>query len=407
MGDKVAFILKGYPRLSETFIAQEMLALERRGIKLQIISLRHATDATTHAVHNEILAPVVYLPEYLHEEIVRTWRGCWRARKLEGFRTVLRLWWRDFKRDPSRNRIRRLGQAFVLATELDADVVQLHAHFLHTPASVARYSSVLTNKPWSVSAHAKDIWTSPDWELQEKLASCEWAVTCTSVNRHHLRKLANEPERVRLLYHGLDLQRFPPPVTRQSTRASVVLLSVGRAVDKKGYDDLLEALALLPKALDWRFVHIGGGELALDLKQQAKRLKIDQQITWLGPQSQDEVLNQYRRADIFVLASRVSRNGDRDGLPNVLMEAQSQNLPCVSTHVSAIPELIEHEISGILVPPEEPAALAAALERLVRDPDLRRQLGHAGNDVVRKRFSLESNIEPLIKQFERVTGDQR
>lgn len=406
MGDKVAFILKGYPRLSETFIAQEMLALERRGIKLHIISLRHPTDPTTHRVHDEISAPVAYLPEYLHQEVGRVLRGWWAARRLPGYREVLRVWWRDFKRDRSRNRLRRLGQAFVLAVELPPEVTKLHAHFLHTPASVTRYSSILTGKPWSVSAHAKDIWTSPDWEMREKLASCEWAVTCTSVNHQHLSRLTHDSDRVRLLYHGLDLERFPRPVARRQNPEPVGLLSVGRAVDKKGYDDLLEALAHLSSSIDWHFVHIGGGELIHQLKAQAVKLGIDRQITWLGPQSQDEVLRQYLAAEIFVLASRVSADGDRDGLPNVLMEAQSQGLPCVTTWVSAIPELIEDETSGILVPERDPQALAAGLERLIRDPELRQRLGNAGSETVRARFSLDANIEPLVERFKQDGGAQ-
>ena len=200
---------------------------------------------------------------------------------------------------------------------------------------MARYTSILTGIPWSVSAHAKDIWTSPNWELSEKLASCDWAVTCTSVNHQHLSALACDPERVKLLYHGLDLERFPQPSEKGDAGAVVTLLSVGRAVDKKGYEDLLSALAALPRNLNWRLVHIGGGPLSKKLSAQALSLGIDQRIVWMGPQSHLEVLRQYRRADIFVLASRVSADGDRDGLPNVLMEAQSQCLPCVSTQVSA------------------------------------------------------------------------
>ena len=402
MGDKVAFILKGYPRLSETFIAQEILALERGGIGIHIISLRHPTDPTTHGVHDQITASISYLPEYLHHAPWRVFRAWWLGRKLGGYAEVWRLWWRDFKRDPTRNRVRRLGQAFVLAVELDSEVIQLHAHFLHTPASVARYASVLTGKPWSVSAHAKDIWTSPEWELSEKLASCDWAVTCTSVNHQHLRGLARDPARVQLLYHGLDLERFSQPANRSPKAGPVVLLSVGRAVDKKGYDDLLDALARLSPGLEWRFVHIGGGQLIGKLKSQADRLGIGPRATWLGAQSQEAVLREYERADIFVLASRVSRDGDRDGLPNVLMEAQSQCLPCVSTRVSAIPELIEDGKSGLLVPERQPDALAKALERLIADPELRRKLGDAGNKIVRARFSLQANIAPLIEKFEEV-----
>ncbi|HKS89706.1 MAG TPA: colanic acid biosynthesis glycosyltransferase WcaL, partial [Stellaceae bacterium] len=158
---RVAFVLKGYPRLSETFIAQEILALERRGLAIDIVSLRHPTDRATHPVHGRIAAPVLYLPEYLKDEPRRVWASWRRARRLAGYRAARRQWLADLIRDPTPNRIRRFGQALVLAAEIGADVRHLHAHFLHTPASVTRYAALMRGLPWSVSAHAKDIWTIP------------------------------------------------------------------------------------------------------------------------------------------------------------------------------------------------------------------------------------------------------
>jgi glycosyltransferase involved in cell wall biosynthesis len=402
---RVAFVVKGYPRLSETFIAQEILALEQRGLDILIVSLRHPTDRVSHPVHREIRAPVRYLPEYLHDEPARVLRG-WRwARRLPGYRAAWRGWLADLLRDPTPNRIRRFGQALVLAAELPADIRQLHAHFLHTPASVARYAAAIRGLDWSVSAHAKDLWTIPSWEKREKLASARWAVTCTEHGRHHLADLAPRPDRVALSYHGLDLVRFPP-VLRRPTGADggdharpVTMLSVGRAVEKKGYDDLLAALALLPAGLAWRLVHIGGGALADRLKRQAAQLGLDPHIEWRGAQPQPAVLAAYREADLFVLAAKVARDGDRDGLPNVLIEAQSQGLACVATRLPGISELIDDGQSGTLVPPAEPRALAAALERLIRTPALRQRLGEAGEARVRGHFDMNSSIELLVECF--------
>ena len=155
------FVLKGYPRLSETFIAQEIRALEQRGLVIRIASLRHPTDRKTHPIAAEIKAAVDYLPEYLYREPLRVWRGWRRARRLPGYRAARTAWLRDLRRDRSPNRGRRFGQALVLAAELPATVQHLHAHFLHTPASVARYAAMMTGRPWSASAHAKDIRTTP------------------------------------------------------------------------------------------------------------------------------------------------------------------------------------------------------------------------------------------------------
>lgn len=399
---RVAFILKGYPRLSETFIAQEIAALERRGLDILIVSLRRPTDARRHRLHDTIRARVLYLPEYLLLEPLRVLRAWWKIRQIANYASARRLWLRDLARDPTPNRARRFGQALVLAAELPEDVKHLHAHFLHTPASVTRYAALLLGVPWTGSAHAKDIWTTPEWEKREKLASCEWLVTCTRANREHLAALA-PPGKVELLYHGIDLARFPRNAAigsaRDGSSEPVVILSVARLVEKKGTEILLEALARISPALQWRFVHVGGGPLLKSLQGRAARLGIEERVTWRGALTQDEVLAEYRKADVFALASRIARDGDRDGLPNVIAEAQSQGLACVATRVSAIPELVRDGQTGILVPENDAEALARALESLIADPARRRALGQAAQTRVREGFALEPNIDALARRF--------
>ena len=397
---RIAFVLKGYPRLSESFIAQEILALERLGLDIAIVSLRHPTDAERHPMIDRIRAPVSYLPEYLHQEPGRVWRA-WRAlRRHPGYRAARRAWWRDFRRDRTANRGRRFGQALVLAHELGPTVTHLHAHFLHTPASVARYAAMLVGLPWTASAHAKDIWTTPDWEKAEKLGDCRWLVTCTRANADHLSRLA-PPGRVELVYHGLDPARFntAPKPLEAGRSASINILTVGRAVAKKGLDDLLEALARLPAELDWRLVHVGAGPLLDDLQRHAAARGLAPRIRWRGPLAQPALLAEYRAADLFVLPARIADDGDRDGLPNVLLEAQSQGLACVATRISAIPELIEDGVTGVLVAERDPTALAAAIDGLAGDPERRRRLGEAGRRRVRRDFDFETCLAPLAAKF--------
>lgn len=408
----VAFVLKGYPRLSETFIAQEIKGLEDRGIDIRIFSMRMPTDPTIHPVHREIRAPVVYLPEYLHRQPLRVLKAWRQVRRRAGYRRARNIWLGDLRRDHSRSRLRRFGQALVLAAELPPDVGWLHAHFLHTPASVTRYAAHLLGLPWSASAHAKDIWTTPAWEKRAKLADVRWLVTCTRANAQHLSALvaadraAEDAERVSLVYHGLDLGRFPPPPSppwrsRDGSDAAdpVILLAVARTVEKKGFDILLRALAALPPDLAWRLRHVGGGPLDRALARLAHGLGLDDRIDWLGPQSQDRVLAHYRAADLFVLACRVAADGDRDGLPNVLMEAQSQGLACLSTRVSGIAELIEDGVTGDLAPAGNVPAFAAALARLIRDPQRRARFGAAGMRRVECVFSHELGLETLVRRF--------
>lgn len=403
---KIVVILKGYPRLSETFIAQELLGLERAGFDLTLISMRHPTDAKRHPIHDEIKAPVHYLPEYLYQEPMRVLRGLMKCRSLPGFGTALRAFFTDLRRDPTPNRVRRFGQAAVLCAEWPEGADWLHAHFIHTPASVARYASLMNGTPWTCSAHAKDIWTSPDWELAGKLSDTRWTVTCNGPGFDRLRQLANGRDNVHLSYHGLDLDRFAPFAGEHSMRDGsaasdpVKIISVGRAVDKKGYDVLLKALTLLPHDLSWRFVHIGGGTNLAALRALADSLGIADRITWQGAMDQKDVLELYRQADLFALACRITADGDRDGLPNVLVEASSQRLVCVSTDISGIPELLKDGENGLVVPPEDPQALAAALETLIRDPVLRRHLGEAAERRVRHEFDHHVSIGQLKTLFE-------
>ncbi|MCC6469468.1 MAG: glycosyltransferase family 4 protein [Alphaproteobacteria bacterium] len=398
-------VLKGYPRLSETFIAQEIAALEARGLDMVLVSLRRPTDKHRHPVHGAIKAPVLYLPEYLYREPLRVLRGWRRARRLSGYAAAKGKFLADFRRDRTPNRVRRFGQACVVAAELPDDIGRLHAHFLHTPASVARYAAVMRGLPWSCSAHARDLWITPDWEKREKLADLDWLVTCTKLGFEHLGALAPDRERLALVYHGLDDRRFPEPPPRVGGRDGrrpddpVILVSVGRAVPKKGYDDLLAALALLPADLHWRFVHVGGGAEAPALKQHAAALGIGEKIDWRGAQPQERVIEAYRAGDLFVLASKVDRDGDRDGLPNVLMEAQSQALACVATTAGAIGEFILDGTTGLLCPPNDPPALARAIAALSRDPARRAAMGGAGRKRVVEAFSFRRNIADIAQRF--------
>lgn len=401
MSARVAVVMKCWPRLTETFIAQEMAGLEACGVPLEIWSLRLPTDKTIHPVHARVKATVKYLPEYLRNDPGRVVRAWGRARRLPGYGRAFAAFLRDLRRDRTLNRIRRFGQALVLAAELPAEIGQLYSHFLHTPSSVARYAALMRGLPWGVSAHAKDIWTSAEWDLRQKLGDCDWLMTCTDTGLRHLRRIAPYPERLHLVYHGLDLAHLPAPRLSHARRDGVdpadpvVILSIGRKVEKKGYADLLEALARLPRDLNWRFEHVGSGELGDALKAEAERLGIASRCTWLGAQSQKGVFAAYARADLFVLAAKKAADGDQDGLPNVLMEAGQQGLAIVSTRAAAIGEFITDNDNGLLVDPAAPDQLSAALQALARDPARRARLGARASEVVRTRFSYHAGVERI------------
>jgi len=398
--NRLTVIVKGWPRLSETFVAQELVGLEARGLELDLWSLRHPTDTRQHALHLQLKARVRYLPEYLWHEPGRVLRAIAAALRLPGWPVAVRAFLKDWRRDPTPNRGRRFGQACVLAAEMDPATAHLYAHFIHTPGSVARYAALLRGLGWSASAHAKDIWTTPAWEKAEKLADMAWCTTCTAAGADHLNALV--PGKTHLVYHGLDLARWPAPSAPRSLRDGsdasdpVQIVSVGRLVAKKGYDDLIAALGRLDKNMGWRLVHIGGGPLKETLQAQAVRAGIADRIDWRGAQDQTAVRAALAAGDLFVLASRVAADGDRDGLPNVLMEAASQGLALVATEIAAIPEFV-NAACGVLVPPGDPAALATALQTLLRDPAARARLGAAAQSRVQQDFPFARGREALYQ----------
>ncbi|WGI22242.1 glycosyltransferase family 4 protein [Amylibacter sp. IMCC11727] len=399
---KLAVVVKGWPRLSETFIAQELLALEQAGHHFDIWSLRFPTDKKRHPLHDQITADVKYLPEYLHQEPARVTRAWAKARRLAGYKTARKIWLRDLWRDPTRNRVRRFGQACVLATELPPETRGLYAHFLHTPSSVARYAAIMMGIDWSFSAHAKDIWTSPDWEIEEKLETgvggAAFGVTCTGFGSTHLQAMAQDASRVELLYHGLDLDRFPAPPDARDPSDVFRILSVGRLVEKKGFDRLIEAFALLPADMNWHWTHIGGGGLKDELQTLAQEKGVLDRIDWRGACDQPEVVAAMRSHDVFVLPSRIADDGDRDGLPNVLMEAASQKLPILSTPVSAIPEFITSGTHGLLVE-DAPQDMAQAMVDLAQDSDLRTRFADAAYDRLVADFGVDAGIAQLSKRL--------
>lgn len=404
----IAVILKGWPRLSETFIARELEALEARRLNLSLWSLRHPTDTKTHPVHARVRGAVTYLPEYLHNEPARVFRSWAKLRRTPGYRAAKALFAADWARDRTRNRIRRFGQALVLAAELPPGTRALYAHFIHTPGSVARYASALTGLPFALSAHARDIWTTPDWDLAAKLATASFTTTCTADG--HARLAALSPGKPpHLGRHGLDLTAWPegpprPPRDGSSPADPVTILSVGRAVEKKGYPTLLAALSRLPPALHWRFVHIGGGPLRETLKNQAETLGISARITWRGSLSEDDVRAALASADLFALTPEIAADGDRDGLPNVLVEAQSQSLAVVATPTGGVTELITAGTNGLIAPAGDASAIADALATLIADPTRRIAMGSAGRTRVTTDFSASPTADAIAKMLQQMSA---
>ena len=385
----LGILVKVYPKLSETFILEEILGLERLGLALRLYSLAPATDAITHPAVARARASLAIVPASirgkLREFATRHIRLLAAAplRYLVSLAAALRR---------GRRGLYDFTRAGWLVEQLRLDGVEhLHTHFISTPADVAELASRLSALPYSISAHAKDIYLSDPADLRRKLHSARFTVTCTEFNCKTLLDIAPTAQ-VHRMYHGVDHALFHPR-SRAKPHLVPLILSVGRLREKKGLDTLIDACHLLRKqGQDFVCEIVGYGEEQARLQAQIERLALEDRVHLVGKLAREEVIKRYERAAVYVQPSRIAADGDRDGIPNVLLEAMSMALPVVASDVSGIPELVGHDLNGLLVKPGDPEALAIAIAQLLNDPTRCAALGCRARETVTKSFDNDRNL---------------
>ncbi|HLJ67320.1 MAG TPA: glycosyltransferase [Chloroflexota bacterium] len=397
---RVAYLLKRFPRLSETFVLHEILELERQGVALRLYSIMDPGESIVHRSVHEVRAPLRYFPTGLRgvKALFSAHAALWKRSPGRYARAAshLLLHWHH----PAA--IKHFIRAGWLARELqDAHVTHLHAHFAHGPAAVAYFVHRLTGIPYSVTAHAKDIYTSPPDLLARKLRAARFVVTCTEYNARFLASLSGsaDTDRIHRIYHGIDLHLFeenPAPAEPSAGADEPTILAVGRLVEKKGFTYLVEAARLLiADGHRVRLKIVGGGELKDELTRQIVDAGLEGRAELVGALPQEKVIELYRSASVMVLPSVVTEDGDRDGIPNVLVEAMRLGCPVVSTNVSGIPELVIDGETGLLVPPGDAPALAAAIARVLADGALREHVRQGARRHVSREFDLAANAAQL------------
>lgn len=401
----LGMILKGYPRISEVFISNEIHLLERSGINVRIFSMRQPRENFSHDSVKKIRAAVDYLPETLFLPLPRfLYHNGLLARKNPGcYRPALKMALQRYRRTRKLATFKHLLQAGYLVHRYlpGTGVRHLHAHFAHSPTSVAMFAGMLSGLPFSFTAHAKDIYTSDTGQLREKLSLARFAVTCTEYNRNHLNALSNGAGApIHRVYHGIDTKLFSKPATDDDAHNSYRILTVARLLAKKGLPTVFRAVReLLDRGIAVEHTLIGDGEDRQKVLNLIEALQLDSSTRWLGTLSHSTVLKHYRQADVFVLGCEVAASGDRDGIPNVLIESMAMGVPVVATTVSAIPELVEDGITGLLVQPGDEKKMAEAVLRLMSDQMLRERIITAARDRVRHHFDNRVLIKDLAQIF--------
>jgi glycosyltransferase involved in cell wall biosynthesis len=390
-GVDLVVLVNGFPRLSETFVLQELLDLESRGLRLLLVALSDPGEAVRQEDLDRLRAAVVHLPAAALIPRGRKIRA--QATLVEHRRAGYLAARRTLRRSPDFTP-GVLERATVLASGLvRLGTPPMYIHFAHKPATIGRFAARLAGVPYGLSCHAKDIWLTPFPELAAKVQDAEVVLTCTAAGREQLALAAAGATGVLHVHHGVDIE---VATDRRPPSGAPRILTVGRLVEKKGHDTLIRAAAVLrDRGVEHSLRIAGEGIEWSRLQRLVHALDLARHVTFLGPLTPSEVQTEYRAAHVFALACRTLPNGDRDGLANVLLEAMARGLPIVSTHQEGVCEAVMDGHSGLLVPPDDAPSLAGAIERVLFEPGLAQQLGAGARAAVVERFDRRKLL-PLV-----------
>lgn len=399
---KLGYIVKMYPRISETFILNEMLELERRGAEISIFSLKKPNEGLFHPQVAYLKAKAHYLEGF----DMKKW-GTWLGESWENLAPRADRFWpllEEGLKEKNNYKIEIVLQAaWIAARAVEAGISHFHAHFASLPSTMAYYAHLISGIPYSFTAHAKDIFVYDMNEhlLARKLETAKFVVTVTNYNYNYLTENAPhvDPSVIKVIHNGIDLDKFIPMET--GGREENLILGVGRLVPKKGFGTLLDACKLLKdKGVDYRCLIVGDGSELENLQNKKYELGLtDNDVEFVGAKTLDDVLDLMRKATLFCLPCMVDVDGNQDALPTVIIEALALGLPVISTTISGIPEMLDHKISGALVEPEKPEELSEWIERVLSSRDLQAKFAVAGREKAEDKFNLKKNIQTMIGYY--------
>lgn len=396
----LSVVVDCYPAIDQPFVAEELRALEARGFKLEIWSLRRPQPGKLHPVQSEVAGRVRYLPESVTAQPLRAVGAMLSALGAPGAGGALGIWLSNLVRAPGPERLRLFAQASTLHAEAGKGPRFFYAMSLANAGAVAQIAARLRGCNWACQTPEPEFWLMNDAEKAERLETVSLCITPSEAIAHVLRPMAPGLNRVVVVPPAIDLSRFGRTTelhshrTGESKDQAVRLVSVGRLEESRGYRELLSALADMPKATRWRLVHIGEGAVASKLRQFSLDLGLGPKAIWKGACDQSEVLAALREADIYVQAPRPSA-GERDGLPHALLEAASQSLPLISTRGAATAEFLVDNENALVVRSGHVPGLTEAIHRLARDPEERARLGGAARQRVEQGHNLAASADRI------------
>lgn len=394
--NKVGYVVKRYPRHSETFIVNEILAHEARGCSLEIFSLRPTIDTHFQDLLALVKSPVNYLVGNDTIKGIEFW-----ALVNQVSQTIPDIW--EKLSCAKGEEHRDVYQALALALEIKIKKIgHLHAHFASSATSVARMAAYFTGISYSFTAHAKDIFHESvvAEDLKRKIGQAKTVVTISSFHVQYLQDQFQAPsDKLRLVYNGMDLNRF---MYRKPSENSRTIIAVGRLVEKKGFDVLIDACKeLRNRAVDFRCQIIGSGPMDVSLQARIDAADLGSHVQLLGPRPQGELIGLLRKATVMAAPCIVGEDGNQDGLPTVLLEAMALGIPCIATDVTGIPEAIISGVTGIIVEQNNAMELSQALEMILNDEQLQRTISQQARNLIEERFNIETNTVAIREIFER------
>jgi glycosyltransferase involved in cell wall biosynthesis len=405
---KVAYFLLYFPRWTETFIAEEIRNLRARGWEVEIVSLLRPSLGPTQPESRELLGCTWYAPGLFTFDL---WTAQAHFLRVAPRRYIGSLW--ELVKQPSSTsgvsglmkRLMMFVRAVSAARHLEASGVQLlHAHFAWLAGGAAWVCARLLGIPYTVTVHAFDVFSRKNELLPLVCGDARRVISISEANRAAVSKVTGTP--ISVIHCGVDAARLGRLANMRPDgpgSGGLRILSVGSLIAKKGHRYLIEACGrLLAGGIDFSCTIIGDGPDRSALEEQVRSARLEDYVLLAGPKTHDEVIAACLVHDIFVLSASVAPDGDRDGIPVVLMEAGAVGLPVISTAISGIPELVHHGVTGLLVPPGDSAALAEAIRALAADSGLRARLGAKAREWVEAEFEIRTNVEKLEEVLEEV-----